>query len=82
MYVVYSTPQCSYCDRAKELLNREGVDYEVTDVSEDLEAQAMFRERAMRTVPQIFIQDDDGNEVEHVGGFDQLCEHFGYLKQC
>jgi len=82
MYVVYGTNSCVYCDRAKELLNKESVDYDVIDVNEDERAQEMFRSRTLRTVPQIFIEDDDGNEVEHIGGFDQLCEHFGHLKQC
>lgn len=82
MYVLYSKPNCPFCVRAKDLLVKEGVDFDSVDLVKNPDQLERLKGLGCRTVPQIFIQDDDGNEVEHVGGFDQLCDHFGYLKQC
>lgn len=66
--VIYSTPICPYCVRAKELLKRKGQSYEEVDIA----ANPMVRDEMMeksggrRTVPQIFIDD------RHIGGFDDL----------
>jgi len=67
---VYTTTYCGYCDMAKSLLRRKGVDFEEIDVTGDDEARRRLVERSggLRTVPQIFIGDT------HVGGFDRLSE--------
>ncbi|MGB5543137.1 MAG: glutaredoxin 3 [Gammaproteobacteria bacterium] len=65
--VIYSTRFCSYCMRAREMLDYKGVEYE--DVAVDREParrREMELRSSRRTVPQIFI---DG---EHIGGFDDL----------
>ena len=66
--VVYTRPDCPYCDRAKELLRSKGVEWEEIDVDAELERRAEMMERSGggRTVPQIFI---DG---VYVGGSDDL----------
>lgn len=66
--VLYSTGWCGYCERARALLERKGVDFREIKVDEDMaERQAMLaRSGGRRTVPQIFIGD------RHVGGFDEL----------
>lgn len=65
--IIYSTTSCSYCVRAKMLLQRKGVPYEEIDVSGDHAArQALMVRTRQRTVPQIFINE------EHIGGFDEL----------
>ena len=65
---IYTSKVCPYCDRAKNLLKQKGVDYKEIDVSDDRELLTKMIERAngMRTVPQIFIND------EHIGGSDDL----------
>jgi len=65
---IYTTPYCPYCVRAKALLEKKGVDYSETDVSEDPRLRDAMTKRAggSYTVPQIFI---DGR---HVGGCDDL----------
>ena len=71
--VVYSSSNCPYCDRAKELLKNKGLSY--TEVRVDLdpvEREKMITLSGRRTVPQIFIDD------EHIGGCDDL---FAYFKQ-
>jgi len=64
---IYTTPYCSYCVRAKRLLERKAIPFEEIDVAGDDEARIALAERTgLRTVPQIFIGD------EHVGGSDDL----------
>lgn len=65
---VYTTNYCPFCTRAKDLLKRKGANFQEIDVTDDDEARTKLVERAkgMRTVPQIFINE------EHIGGFDEL----------
>ena len=64
---VYTKDWCSYCDRAKALLQSRGLTYEEIDVTTDSAREQEMRERTQRqTVPQIFINGT------HIGGFDDL----------
>ena len=66
--VIYTTPFCPYCVRAKSLLTKKGVPFEEVDVMMDVKArdQMLQKSGGARTVPQIFIGDT------HVGGSDEL----------
>ena len=66
--VMYTTPICPYCVRAKRLLTQKNVKYEEIDVSRDPQLRAFMVQKAggMMTVPQIFIGET------HVGGSDEL----------
>ncbi|MDI1301812.1 MAG: glutaredoxin 3 [bacterium] len=65
--VIYTTPICPYCVRAKHLLKQKGATWTEIDVSRDAaERQALVERTRQRTVPQIFIND------EHIGGCDEL----------
>lgn len=67
--IMYTTPVCPYCVRAKALLKRKDIG-QITEI--DVSRDAAIREDMMskaggkRTVPQIFI---DG---KHIGGCDDL----------
>ena len=65
---IYTTAFCSYCQWAKELLQRKGVGFTEIDVSGNRELRAAMTNRAngKTTVPQIFVGDT------HVGGCDEL----------
>jgi glutaredoxin 3 len=64
---MYSTGWCPYCTRARELLNKKGVDLEEIDVDARPEARTEMTARTgRRTVPQIFVG------ATHVGGCDDL----------
>ncbi len=65
---IFSTPQCSYCDAAKKLLDEKRLAYTNLDVMSDLAILEDFQRRLPRVeaVPQIFI---DG---EHIGGYEDL----------
>lgn len=66
--IIYSTPICPYCDKAKALLKKKGATFSVIDVSENpLTREEMIEKSAgRRTVPQIFING------QHIGGCDDL----------
>ncbi|HQV40524.1 MAG: glutaredoxin 3 [Moraxellaceae bacterium] len=65
--IIYTTPICPYCVRAKQLLKQKGAEWTEVDVSRDAnERMALMERTKQRTVPQIFIND------QHVGGFDDL----------
>lgn len=65
--VVYTTQVCPYCVRAKQLLKQKGASFEEVDLTRDHDARIALVERTrMRTVPQIFIND------EFIGGCDEL----------
>ena len=64
---VYTTPNCPYCVRAKQLLDDKGVAYESIDVSNPADREELIaKAQGRRTVPQIFIDDS------LVGGYDDL----------
>lgn len=65
---MYTTAVCPYCQQAKQLLKRRGVE-QVEEVRIDLlpgEREKMMSLTGRRTVPQIFI-----GQI-HVGGCDDL----------
>ena len=64
--VVYSTPTCPYCTRAKDYLSQKGVPYTEINVAEDREkANEMIQKTGQMGVPVIMIDE------EIVVGFNQ-----------
>jgi glutaredoxin 3 len=67
--IIYTTPVCPYCVRAKQLLSRKGhTNYKEIDVSksDEVREDMMKKSGGKRSVPQIFINGT------HVGGCDDL----------
>lgn len=65
--VMYSTPWCPYCIRARKLLKDKGASFEDIDVAGKPELRRHMETLSGRhTVPQIWIND------QHVGGCDEL----------
>ena len=65
--VIYLTPSCPFCIRAKILLDKKGVEYTEHRVDTDEELRAEMIQLSQKySVPQIFIGDF------HVGGFDEM----------
>lgn len=54
MITVYTKPHCSYCDRAKNYLAKNGFEHEVIDITENPEAYAFMKSNGHKTVPQIY----------------------------
>ena len=65
---IYTTADCPYCVRAKQLLQKRGVTqlHEVRVDKNPAEKALMMERTGRRTVPQIYIGD------KHIGGCDDL----------
>lgn len=65
--VIYVAGWCPYCQRARGLLSKKGVQFREVDVDDDPKLrEEMMTRSGRRTVPQVFIGD------KHVGGCDDL----------
>lgn len=64
---IYTSARCTYCIRAKKLLETKQVDYEEVRLDEDTEKRKELVEKLnWRTVPMIFVNE------QFIGGYDQL----------
>ena len=64
--IVFSTPTCTYCKKAKSYLRKKRIRFKDVDVSKDqAAARDMVRKSGQQGVPQITI----GNK--HIVGFDR-----------
>jgi glutaredoxin 3 len=65
--LMYTKTYCSYCKRARKLLERKGIDFTEVAVDHDRDSERLMVERSRRhSVPQIFIDD------RHIGGYTDL----------
>ena len=64
--VIYSTPTCPFCKRAKEYLSQKGIPYQDIDVAENRDAAREMIEKSKQMVVPVIIIDD-----EVVVGFNQ-----------
>jgi len=67
MLTVYTKNNCTFCDRAKALLESKGVPYKAINVQDDPSSKDFLMEQGLRSVPQIF----DGTTLLP-GGFQGL----------
>lgn len=65
-FKLYGKPNCQGCEQAKALLEARGLGYEYVDVMKTPSAQALFREKGFRSVPQCFYNS------QHLGNADDL----------
>lgn len=64
---IYTSSYCTYCRRAKRLLETKQVDYEEVRLDEDAEKRKELVEKLnWRTVPMIFVNE------QFIGGYDDL----------
>ncbi len=66
---ILTSPSCSYCHAAKNLLQQQGIAYQEVDLIKDEEqAQQLLTQSRQRTIPQIFINE------QSIGGFTEISE--------
>jgi len=65
---VYTMDYCPYCERAKSLLKKRGIEFQEIRVADDDDAKwdELYSLSGMRTMPQIF------NGEQLVGGYTDL----------
>ena len=75
-YVLFATQACSFCTRARELLEQHKKEFKIVNFEED--QQEILKEikdaYAWPTVPMVFRVSDDG-AIAFIGGFSDLQKH-------
>jgi glutaredoxin 3 len=65
--LIYSKSTCMYCVRAKDLLDKNSIPYQMIDLSNNVDLhQKLAAKTGQNTVPYVFVND------QFVGGFNQL----------
>lgn len=66
--LIYCSGYCPYCERARALLQRKGVEFEEIRLDTEPERRTEMETKAggLTSVPQIFIDD------RHIGGYDDM----------
>lgn len=54
MITVYTKNHCSFCDRAKALLESKGIEYRTINLEEQPDAREFLVDQGLRSVPQVF----------------------------
>ena len=77
MYTIITRNDCKYCEKAKDMLDLDKVNYVVFNIESPTNkwVLSLMKEADIKTVPQIFAT--DGN---HIGGFRELEELMGFIK--
>lgn len=76
--VIYSKPNCPWCVKAKELMNRLGIKYDEKILEQDYTRdylRLLVPENLPLTVPQIFV---DGHRIGGYEDFAEWCDNHGY----
>ena len=70
-FLIFTKYRCSYCDRAKTLIEQKGFEYESINIEEDNNIELLLeKNKYARTMPQIFIND------KLIGGYTDLVDYF------
>ena len=70
-FLVFTKYRCSYCDRAKTLIEQKGYEYQSINIEDDNNIDILLeKNKYARTMPQIFIND------KLIGGYTDLVKYF------
>ena len=65
--IVWSKPQCVFCDKAKNLLKLQGIEYEERNIAQGWKIRDLLEAAPnAKTMPQIWLDE------EYIGGFYEL----------
>ena len=67
--IVYGTPTCGFCKRAKEELTRRGINFDYVDLIQINKTAAEVTGRAVKSVPQIYLNG------EYIGGYTEMMDY-------
>jgi len=69
--LIYTRNNCVWCDRAKNLLKINNLEYDEVDLSDDVLRENFYKKfnNSIKTMPQIFIDDN------RIGGFEALVDY-------
>lgn len=53
--ILYTQPNCNYCDWMKGVLTKYEFEYEAIDISKDVTSKLYLSEEGHKTVPQLYV---------------------------
>ena len=74
--VIYSKPNCPYCDKAKALMSKTQIPYTEVVIGKDITVEKLFEEFKLngmaqpKSAPQIILHG------KYIGGFKELQQYF------
>lgn len=75
MYLLFTTPSCPQCPRAKEFLENKAAEFAVIDASQPRGLE-LARKYQLRAVPSLVEVDNDGQATKSFFGTEEIFEHF------
>lgn len=67
--VIYSKPNCPWCDRAKELADKHNIPFIERDISQEPFLRDWLVNQGLKTVPQVF------DFFRHIGGYEDFARY-------
>jgi glutaredoxin len=76
MYTIITRNECKYCDKAKEMLDLDKINYVVFNIESPTNkwVLSLMKEANLKTVPQVFATDGSW-----IGGFRELETKMGFI---
>jgi glutaredoxin len=76
MYTIITRNDCKYCDKAKEMLDLDKINYVVFNIESPTNkwVLSLMKEANLKTVPQVFATDGSW-----IGGFRELETKMGFI---
>lgn len=71
-FVVMGKKNCSFCDKAVDMLESGEFDHTYIDVEQDNTALERLVSAGLKTVPQIYLCNRSSNKATHLGGCGDL----------
>jgi glutaredoxin len=78
MYTIITRNECKYCDKAKEMLDLDKINYVVFNIESPTNkwVLSLMKEANIKTVPQVFAHDGS-----LIGGFRELETKMGFINR-
>ena len=75
MYLLFTTPSCPQCPRAKQFLEGKAMPFTLVDASQP-RGLDLARKYQLRTVPSLVEVDDEGLAKKSLFGAEEIIENF------
>lgn len=69
--ILATSATCGPCQMLKTQIEQLNISTEIKNYSDSANIP-WFREKGVRSVPLLIIEDDDGNEIERISGTEQI----------
>jgi len=76
VFYILTKENCTWCDKAKYLLEKKGVPYGAFNYKTHPLFPFLMKSSGFQTLPQIWVETPDGKL--HIGGYQELEDYFIY----